>query len=120
MLKKDEEKNVLDYLYRQAAGMHSKNFSIKSSKNAKEYAKKTYESLSVNEKIDLHNLLVSQEIIKYFMHTSRQSWISIFDSGKEEDETRYELSEQKFYAMSREEKLEICEKLGLRFINKQD
>lgn len=120
MLREDEEKNVLDYLYRQAIGMSSENFSIKSSKNAKEYAEKTYESLSDEEKIDLHNLLVAQEIIKYFMHISNQSWISILDSGKEDEENLYTLSQQKFYGLSREQKIEICEKLGLRFIYKKD
>lgn len=119
MLREDEEKNVLDYLYRQAIGMSSKSFSIKSSKNAKEYAEETYESLSDEEKIDLHNLLVAQEIIKYFMHMSNQSWVSILDSGKEDEENLYTLSQQKFYGMNREQKLKICEKLGLRFIYKK-
>jgi len=120
MLTEDEEKNVLDYLYRQATGMSSESFSIKSSKNAKEHAEKTYKSLSDKEKIDLHNLLVAQEIIKYFMHMSNQSWVSILDSGKEDEENLYILSQQKFYGMSRQQKLEICGKLGLRFICKKD
>jgi hypothetical protein len=66
MLTEDEEKNVLDYLYRQARGMSSENFSIKSSKNAKEHAEETYKSLSDKEKIDLHNLLIAREFI-YFI-----------------------------------------------------
>ena len=124
MLKDDDKKLVLDYLYKQCIVKINAKYSLKKrdaaeiKQKAISMARKELENMKQKELIKLFKIVSIKEVEKYLTHTLKNSLVLHWVNGTPEkrDMRISELVNMKMHNMSQDELVAIYKKLGLTFI----
>lgn len=124
MLKDDDKKLVLDYLYKQCIVKINAKYSLKKrdaaeiKQKAISMARKELKNIKQKELIKLFKIVSIKEIEKYLTHTLKNSLVLNWVNGSPEkrDMRISELVNMKMHNMSQDELVAIYKKLGLTFI----
>jgi predicted XRE-type DNA-binding protein len=124
MLKDDDKKLVLDYLYKQCIVKINAKYSLKKrdaaeiKQKAISMARKELKNMKQKELIKLFKIVSIKEVEKYLTHILKNSLVLNWVNGTPEkrDMRISELVNMKMHNMSQDELVAIHKKLGLTFI----
>lgn len=124
MLKDDDKKLVLDYLYKQCIVKINAKYSLKKrdaaeiKRKAISMARKELENMKQKELIKLFKIVSIKEVEKYLTHIIKNSLVLNWINGTPEkrDMRISELVNMKMHNMSQDELVDTYKKLGLTFI----
>lgn len=126
MLKDDDKKLVLDYLYKQSlVKIHAK-YSIKKKGTAKikqkavKMAKKELKNMNDEELIKLFKIISFKEVEKYLRHSMKHSLVFDWVNGSPEkrDIRICEWAHIKISSMTEDELISLYKKLGMTYFPK--
>ena len=124
MLKDDDKKLVLDYLYKQCIVKINAKYSLKKrdaaeiKQKAISMARKELKNMKQKELIKLFKIVSIKEVEKYLTHILKNSLVLNWVNGTPEkrDMRISELVNMKMHNMTQDELVAIYKKLGLTFI----
>ncbi len=124
MLKDDDKKLVLDYLYKQCIVKINAKYSVKKrdpaeiKRKAAEMASKELNCMSEEELVKLFKIIAFKEIEKYLQHTVKHSLVFNWVNGPDDkrDVRICEWSHVKINSMSEEELISLYKKLGITYL----
>lgn len=119
MLKSKERRMVLDYLYQECVVASQVPSEILKRTGCMLEAKMKYESLSTKERIEIYSQLLEKKIINYLKENINNSLVLDWVNGSpQKREMRIdEYAQNQYRLLSKAEKIAICEKLQLMYLN---
>jgi hypothetical protein len=119
MLKSKERQMVLDYLYQECVVASQVPSEILKRTGCMLEAKMKYESLSTKERIKIYSQLLEKKIINYLIDNITNSLVLHWVNGspKKREIRINEYAQNQYRLLSKAEKIAICEKLQLIYLN---
>jgi hypothetical protein len=113
MLKGKKRQMVLDYLYQECVANSRDSLGSRKRMTCKLETQLRYEHIPQKEKIKIYKTVINQKIIEYLM---KQTPRSLGVSFKENLSERRLLAEDMCVNMKKNEKIAICERIGLEYL----
>lgn len=118
MLKRKERQMVLDYLYQECVVASQVPSEVLKKSGCMIEAKMKYEKMSEKEIIGIYSKLLEKKITNYLINSMRNSLVMDWVNGcpaKREMRIK-EYAQNQYKALSKSEKIAICEKLDIRYL----
>lgn len=118
MLKEKERQMVLDYLYQECIACSQDSLESRRKMTCKLESKLKYERMPEKERVVVYRTIVNKKIAEYLINKAPKSlYINLEERSAEKIKLSLEqLAEGVCKSMKKNEKIAICEKLGIEYI----